>query len=80
MPHSDLGQFAQAEDVQEAENVHLFAFELVPVAALLQRQRSRVAVLPEHDQKHVGVGTGGCKTITILTLFDFISCISEFKL
>lgn len=62
VPHSDLGQLAQTEDVHEAEDVHLFAFELVPVAAVLQRQRSRVAVFSEHDQEHVGVGTGGCKT------------------
>lgn len=58
MPHSYLGQFAQTEHVRESERIFHFTFKLVPVGALLQRQRASVPVLPKHHHKHIGIGAG----------------------
>ena len=58
MPDSYFGELSQAEDVGEAERVHLLALELVGLAAVFQRQRPRVSVLSENDDPHVGIGAG----------------------
>lgn len=60
MPHSHFGQLPQAQDVGEAEHVHLLALKLVGLVAVPQRQRARVSVLPENDDPHLGVGACGC--------------------
>lgn len=39
MPDAYFGELSQAEDIREAEGVHLLAFKLVGLAALFQRQR-----------------------------------------
>lgn len=56
MPHSDFGELAQTEHIRKPKHVLHFPLKLVPVGALLQRQHPGVAVLPKHNQKHVGVG------------------------
>lgn len=58
MPHSHFGQLPQAQDIGEAKHVRLLALKLVGLAALFQRQRPRVSVLPKNDDPHLGVGAG----------------------
>lgn len=60
MPHTDLGQFAQAEQVRKSKRVFVFTLKLVPVGAGLQRQRPSIPVLSEHNQKHVGISACTC--------------------
>lgn len=55
MPHTDLGQFAQAQQVRKSKRVFVFTLKLVPVGAGLQRQYPSVPVFSEHNQKHVGI-------------------------
>lgn len=60
MPHTDLGQFTQAEQVRKSKHVFVFTLKLVPVGAGLQRQRPSIPVLSEHNQKHVGISACTC--------------------
>lgn len=60
MPHTDLGQFAQAEQVRKSNYVFVFTLKLVPVGAGLQRQRASIPVLSEQNQKDVGISACTC--------------------
>lgn len=60
VPHTDLGQFAQAEQVRKSKGVSVFTLKLVPVGAGLQRQRAGIPVLPEHNHTHVGISACTC--------------------
>lgn len=55
VPDPYFGEISQAEDVREAERVHLLALKLVGLGGLFQRQRPRVSVLSEYDDPHVGI-------------------------
>lgn len=60
MPDAYFGEISHAEDIREAECVHLLALKLVGLVALFQRQRPRVSVLSENYDPHVGVSAGAC--------------------
>lgn len=60
VPHADLGQLAQAEQVRKSKGVSVFTLKLVPVGAGLQRQRAGIPVLPEHNHRHVGISACTC--------------------
>lgn len=58
MPDSDFGKLPQAQDVREAEGVHLFALKLVGLVALFQRECPRVSIFPKNNDPHVSVSAG----------------------
>lgn len=58
VPHSDFGQFAETEQVRKSEHVFHFTLKLIPVGALLQRQRPGVSKFSKHHQKHIGISAG----------------------
>lgn len=55
VPDSHFGKLSEAEDVQEAKGVHLFALKLVRPVALFKRECPRVSIFPKNNDPHVCV-------------------------
>lgn len=83
MPDPDFGELSHAEDIREAERVHLLALKLVGPLGLFQSELSRVSVLSENNDPHVGVGARpwgrGWGGVTLLESKHPNSCLPGTK-
>lgn len=61
VPDSYFGKLSQAEDVQEAKGVQLFALKLVGPVALFQRECPRVSIFPKNNDPHICVSASACR-------------------